>query len=95
MSQFVTGSGVMGLLAILFYWASVARLKRRDPIEYARMGQPDGFHHDTKLSSWGMAAYMFSCQFVRQGDVVLAALGTLWYASFLLTIGLFIWEVAS
>ena len=95
MSQFITGAGLMALLTILFYWASVARLRRTDPTEYGRLGSPTGFHDDTKMSSWAMAAYMFSFQFVRQGDTVLAALGTLWYASFLLTIGLFIWELVS
>jgi len=95
MSQLVTGSGLMALLAILFYWASVARLRRTNPTEYARLGSPAGLHDDTKTSSWGMAAYMFNCQFVRQGDSVLATLGTLWYASFFLTIGLLIWELVS
>jgi hypothetical protein len=92
MSRFITSSGVLALVAIFFYWASVARLRRKDPAEFAALGSPEALHHDTKVSSWMMADYMFRCRFMFQGDAVLATFGALWYISMMLAVALFLWE---
>jgi len=93
MDHIATVSGVLILLAIAFYWASVARLKRKHPTEFAELQDPTELHDDTHVSSWLMADYMFRCRFVFLGDAVLTLLGALWYVSILLAIGLIAFEM--
>jgi len=61
--------------------AAVNRLRSVDPAKFAELGQPEPLHSDFSPSSWVFAGYMFRCGFLRQGDVMLALIGCLWYAS--------------
>lgn len=93
MSHLATGAGVFAVTAIIFYWAAIARLKRQDPAQFQALGSPEPLHDDTKGSSWIFFEYMIRCRFLRQGDIALATIGTLWYLSIVLAIALFIWEM--
>lgn len=93
MNDLATVSGVSILLAIAFYWGSVARLRRKHPAEFAGLRDPSELHDDTRMSSWLMADYMFRCRFMFLGDAVLTLLGVLWYMSLLLAIGLIALEM--
>ncbi|HKA41235.1 MAG TPA: hypothetical protein VKF40_04510 [Burkholderiales bacterium] len=93
MNDIAAISGVSILLAVVFYSGSMARLRRKHRAEFPDLGGPSEFHDDTQMSSWLMADYMFRCRFMLQGDPVLTLLGTLWYLSMLLAIGLMVWEM--
>jgi hypothetical protein len=86
----ISAFGVIALF-IALHAAAVTRLERVDPAEFARLGKPQPFHSDFSASSWMFTGYMLRCGFLRQGDVVLAVIGSFWYASALLGIGISVW----
>jgi len=83
---------VVVVASLVVYAAAVGRLKRTDPALFVDMGSPEPMHSDQRKSSWMFFDYMIRCQFLRQGDVLLASLGSLWYLCLLATIGLVLWQ---
>jgi hypothetical protein len=72
---------VVVVISLVVHAAAVGRLKRTDPSLFANMGSPELMHSDYRKSSWMFFDYMIRCHFLRQGDIVLATLGSLWYSA--------------
>jgi hypothetical protein len=103
-----TVSGVFGLAAIVLYALAVRRIRRNHPKLYAQLDHPDHLYSDPlpqylQVSDdnrrirphYGnvlFANYLLRCQFMNEGDSVLALIGTFWYLSLVLAVGSMLWE---
>jgi hypothetical protein len=87
MDGVTTFTAVVVVLGIVLHAAAVVRLRRTDPPLFANMGKPEPMHSDFSKSSWMFFDYMIRCHFLRQGDLVLAIIGILWYLCLVTAVG--------
>ena len=96
MSHFALATLAVFAIFLGLHAAAVNRPRLGHPAKFAELGKPEPLHSDLSASSWTFAGYMFRCGFLRQGDVVLAVIGCLWYASAVLLVAVvwfgFAWQ---